>query len=123
MLGGAVKTSGPLSFGATAISIAPLAAVGVILVYGATAIARWSDRSLIFGIVGVASGAPLVLLGLILKFGIPDSPSDVAEAARPFLSAGGVLLVVGAVLIDDLEPASIRNPRATAEPATSPAGR
>jgi hypothetical protein len=92
-LAATIQTSGPLSFGATAISIAPLAAVGVMLVYGATAIARWSRRGLVFGIVGAASGAPLVLLGLILKFGISDSRSDVAEAVRPFLSAGGVLLV------------------------------
>lgn len=90
---------GPRSFGATAVTVAPPAAVGVLLLYGAAAVARWAHRSLVFGIVAVVSGAPLIFLGLILKFGLPDSPSDVAEAARPFLSAGAVLLMVGAALI------------------------
>jgi hypothetical protein len=102
-----IATSEPFSFGATAIiitSIAPLAAVGIILVYGASTIARWSRRSRIFGIVALISGTSLVLIGLILKmslifkFVVLDSPPDV-DVGLPFLSAGGVLLGIGAVLV------------------------
>jgi hypothetical protein len=58
-------------------------------------------RSLVFGIVAVVSGASLLSLGLSLSAALvlADSPPGRGGAARPFLSAGGVLLMVGAALI------------------------
>lgn len=49
---------GPRSFGATAIQTAPPAAVGVLLIYAGAAVARWSNRSLVLGIVAVVTGTP-----------------------------------------------------------------
>jgi len=54
--------------------------------------------------VTLISGTSLVLIGLILKmslifkFVVLDSPPDV-DVGLPFLSAGGVLLGIGAVLV------------------------
>jgi hypothetical protein len=100
-LAATIHTSERLSFGVTAIQVVPPAAVGVLLVYGASVLTRWSDRSVVFGILAAASGAALIFLGLMLKIGLAlaDSPSGVAEAARPFLSAGAVLLIPGAAFI------------------------
>jgi hypothetical protein len=98
-LAATIHTSERLSFGVTAIQVVPPAAVGVLLVYGASVLARWSDRSLVFCILAAASGAALIFLGLKIGLALADSPSGVAEAARPFLSAGAVLLIPGAAFI------------------------